>query len=140
MSERTLIDTGPIVALLMQPDLHHEWARRIWNELAPPLLTCEAVLSEAQFLVVRFGGDPRMVLELVKRGAIRVAFDVEPEVSRLLELQTAYRNLPMSLADACLVCMSEQETRCRLVTTDSHFRLYRRHRRQQIPLVMPVET
>ena len=118
---------------------HNAWARRVWGELEPPLLTCEAVLSEAQFLVARFGGNPRAVLEFVDRGAINVAFDVQNEVKRLLELQQAYRSLPMSLADACLVCMTEQFPRCRVVTTDSHFRIYRRHGRQLIPVMMPEE-
>jgi uncharacterized protein len=137
--EKTLVDTGPIVALLVAEDAHSAWARRVWGELEPPLLTCEAVLSEAQFLIARFGGNPRAVLELVERGAINVAFGVQNEVKRLLELQQAYRSLPMSLADACLVCMVEQFPRCRVVTTDSHFRIYRRHGRQMISVLMPEQ-
>jgi len=137
--ERTLIDTGPIVALLVAEDAHSAWARRVWGELEPPLLTCEAVLSEAQFLIARFGGNPRAVLEFVERGAIQVAFGAQNEVKRLLELQQTYRSLPMSLADACLVCMAEKSPRCRVVTTDSHFRIYRRHGRQLIPVLMPQE-
>ena len=137
--EKTLIDTGPIVALLVAADAHSAWAHRVWGELEPPLLTCEAVLSEAQFLIARFGGNPRAVLEFVERGAINIAFGVQNEVKRLLELQHAYRSLPMSLADACLVCMTEQFPRCRVVTTDSHFRIYRRHGRQMISVLMPEE-
>ena len=137
--EKTLIDTGPIVALLVAEDAHSAWAHRVWGELEPPLLTCEAVLSEAQFLIARFGGNPRAVLEFVERGAINIAFGVQNEIKRLLELQQAYRSLPMSLADACLVCMTEQFPRCRVVTTDSHFRIYRRHGRQLIPVLMPEE-
>jgi len=137
--EKTLVDTGPIVALLVAEDAHSAWARRVWGELEPPLLTCEAVLSEAQFLIARFGGNPRAVLEFVERGAINIAFGVQNEVKRLLQLQQAYRSLPMSLADACLVCMAEQFPRCRVVTTDSHFRIYRRHGRQLIPVIMPEE-
>jgi uncharacterized protein len=135
--ERTLVDTGPIVALLVAEDVHHAWARVVWGELEPPLVTCEAVLSEAQFLVGRFGGNPRAVLEFVERGAILVGFSVHNEVKRLLQLQQAYRSLPMSLADACLVRLAEQSLRCRVLTTDSHFRIYRRHRRQLIPVLMP---
>ena len=135
--EKIIVDTGPIVALLVAADQHNAWARRIWSEVEPPLLTSEAVLSEAQFLVARFGGDPRAVLEFVQRGALRVTFSVPDEVRRLLQLQQTYRDAPMSLADACLVRMAEQFPRCRIVTTDSHFRIYRRHGRQQIPVVMP---
>jgi predicted nucleic acid-binding protein len=135
--EKTLVDTGPIVALLVAQDAWHAWGRKIWSELTPPLLTCEAVLSEAQFLVERYGGNPRMVLEFVERGAIDVTFHVQGNVSRLLELQKSYRGLPMSLADACLVCLTEDYPQCRLMTMDSHFRIYRRNGRQIIPLLMP---
>jgi predicted nucleic acid-binding protein len=135
--ENTLVDTGPIVALLVAADAHNAWARRVWGEVEPPLLTCEAVLSEAQFLVARFGGNPRAVLEFVERGALHVGFGVQNHIKRLLELQQTYRSLPMSLADACLVRMAEQSPRCRIVTTDSHFRIYRRHGRQIIPVLMP---
>ncbi len=135
--EKVLVDTGPIVALLVASDIHNGWARRIWSELEPPVLTCEAVLSEAQFLIERFGGNSRAVLEFVDRRALFVGFGVQNDVKRLLELQRAYRSLPMSLADACLVCMAEQIPRSRVFTTDSHFRIYRRHRRQLIPLLMP---
>jgi predicted nucleic acid-binding protein len=137
VAARTLVDTGPIVALLVAADRHHAWASNVWGELEPPLLTCEAVLSEAQFLIARFGGNPLVVLELVERGVLELDFHVSKEVKRLLELQRAYRSLPMSLADACLVCMTEQQPNCRVITTDSHFHIYRRHRRQLIPALMP---
>jgi len=45
----------------------------------------------------------------------------------------------MSLADACLARMTEQATACLVVTFDSHFRIYRRHDRSPIPVLMPDE-
>ncbi len=50
-----------------------------------------------------------------------------------------YANVPMSLADACLVRMSELAAGCVLFTLDGDFRIYRRHRRQKIPLVIPPD-
>ena len=140
MAERTVADTGPIVALLVAADTHHAWAREIWGRLVPPLFTCEAVLSEAQFVIRRLGGNPRVVLELVQRGVLDVAFDVEDEVDRLIELQRTYANVPMSLADACLVRMTELHARSRVLTTDSDFNIYRRNRRQVIPLCAPADS
>jgi uncharacterized protein len=135
--ERTLVDSGPLVALLDRRDQHHDWACQQFERLTAPLLTCEAVLSETQFLVHRFGGNPLVVLGMVSRVALNVAFQVEDEIDRLQELQSTYRDLPMSLADACLVRMSELHSRCRVLTTNSDFRTYRRNGRQVIPVLMP---
>ena len=136
-AEKTLVDSGPLVALLVRRDQHHDWACRQFERLPAPLLTCESVLSETQFLVHRFGGNPLVVLEMVARGALNVAFQVGDEIDRLQELQFTYRNLPMSLADACLVRMSELHSRSRVFTTDSDFRSYRRNGRQVIPTLLP---
>lgn len=139
-AERALVDTGPLVAVLNATDDHHGWARECFGQLAPPLFTCEAVLSEAQFLLQDRGGNPLAVLEMVRRGIVRIAFGAGEEVDRLLELQRSYRNLPMSFADACLVRMSELHDRSRVFTTDSHFRLFRRNSRRVIPLLAPPGT
>jgi predicted nucleic acid-binding protein len=137
VERRNLVDAGPIIALLIAGDEHHAWAREVWAQLEPPVHTCEAVLSEAQHVVERLGGNPLAVLEFVRGGAINVAFNVEDEVERLLELQRTYADVPMSLADACLVRMTELHGQSRVLTTDSDFRIYRRNRRQIIPLLTP---
>jgi uncharacterized protein len=135
--ESTVVDTGPLVALFSRADQHQHWARAEFARLTPPLYTCEAVLSETQLLVQERGGSPRAVLELIQRGVLNVAFELEDEVERLLELQRAYADVPMSLADACLVRMTELKAHSRVMTTDSDFRIYRRNRRQVIPLLAP---
>jgi len=67
-----------------------------------------------------------------------VAFRLEPESESVAALMRRYADLPMSLADACLVRMSELNRDCRVLTTDSDFKLYRRFGRQVIPLLCPV--
>jgi predicted nucleic acid-binding protein len=78
------------------------------------------------------------VLELVQRGVLEVAFNAEDEAASLISLMRRYRNLPMSLADACLVRMTETRSRATVFTTDSDFRIYRRYGRQVIPTLMPT--
>src|ERR1039458_10557607 len=90
VAERTLVDTGPIVALLVAADRHHAWATNVWGQLDPPLLTCEAVLSEAQFLIERFGGNPLAVLELGQRGAIQLDFQAASNLKRLSHAQAIH--------------------------------------------------
>ncbi len=140
MAAQVLIDTGPIVAVLIAKDRYHRWAREQFSLLPPPLLTCEAVLSEAQFLVHNFGGDPVAVLDMITKGVLSLTFAVEREVDRLRKLQQTYRNVPMSLADACLVRMAELHPRSRVFTIDSDFHIYRQHGRQVIPILMPPEV
>jgi predicted nucleic acid-binding protein len=134
---RILVDTGPLVAALNANDEHHSWAVTVFGRLPPPLFTCESVLSEAQFLLNDRGTDPLVILEWVRAGAISLAFDAGNEIERLMSLQRSYRNLPMDFADACLVRMAELHPRSRVFTLDSHFRVYRRNGRQQIPLLAP---
>ncbi|MEP6673070.1 MAG: PIN domain-containing protein [Chthoniobacter sp.] len=136
---QTIVDTGPLVAYLQANEAHSAWTGAEFDRIEPPLLTCEPVLSEACFLIGRAGGDPDDLLELVERGLIQVAFELREEMPRVRALMKRYRKLPMSLADGCLVRMTEQIVACRLVTFDGHFRIYRRHDRRPIPLLMPEE-
>jgi len=133
----TLLDAGPLVAYLSDRDKWHAWAVKQFASLRPPLLTCEAVLSEACFLAQRDGGKPADVLRLLQRGAFQIAFDLETETSALEALMERYADTPMSLADACLVRLSELHRDCRVFTLDSHFSRYRRNARQLIPLLAP---
>ena len=51
MRRRVIVDAGPLVAAIDRRDRFHNWVTKEWAKLSPPLLTCEAVLSEACFLL-----------------------------------------------------------------------------------------
>jgi uncharacterized protein len=137
MNRRVLLDTGPLVALLNGRDKHHQWARLQWSQTAPPLLTCEAVLSEACFLLRAAPGGNAAVMELLRRHVVEVAFHLEDHVETLARLMRKYASVPMSLADACLVRMAELSPESALLTLDRDFRLYRKDGRRVLPVVMP---
>ena len=132
-----LLDTGPLVALLHQSDEAHEWARSQFKEHPAPFITCEAVLSEACFLLRRAGLDAAKVLALIERGAIALGMSLSQEAGSVRKLFEKYDNIPASLADACLVRLSEIYESCLLLTLDSDFVIYRRHGRKTIPLLRP---
>ena len=134
---RVFIDTGPIVAFLNGRDRFHPWAREVVATLDPPVFSCEPVLSEACFLVRNLAGGPDAVLELVARGLLDVSFSVSSELHDIRRLMKKFARVPMSLADACLVRMTELERDCTVITLDGDFRIYRRNRRQLVPVVMP---
>lgn len=134
---RAIVDTGPIVALLNRRDNHHAWARDVLDTLEPPILTCESVVSEACFLLGSLTGGTDAVLDLLVADVMRLDFRLESEIAPIRRLMRKFANVPMSLADACLVRMTELDPRSVIVTLDSDFRVYRRNRRQMIPTIMP---
>lgn len=138
MTQMILLDTGPLVSLLYQRDQNHAWAKRITKTLAQPFFTCEPVLTEACFLAHKFTGNANAVLGLVKDGFVQISFDLAAELDHVESLMTRYANVPMSLADACLVRMSELYPNSTVLTADSDFNIYRRHTRQTIPVIMPT--
>ena len=135
--KKTLVDSGPLVAFFSTKDRHHDWVFHQFNALAPPVLTCEPVLTESCFLLGRNGGRPSVILRALREGIIQIAFDLETESTALESLMERYCDTPMSLADACLVRLSELHSDCRVFTLDSDFNHYRRHGRHVIPLLAP---
>ena len=132
-----LLDTGPLVSFLASGLQYHAWAVEQWKQLRPPLLTCEPVLTEAAFLLKREHRDADVLFDLLQRGVIQIALAVEEEQADLRALMRRYRSRPMSLADACLVRLSEIHSACEVLTLDHDFRIYRRHGNRVIPIRMP---
>ena len=136
MARNLLVDAGFLVALLSRRDSHHQWAITQAPDHALPWRTCEAVLSEA-FHLLGTRGAPALGA-MLRRRALIAAFDLDNDVEAVLKLLQKYSNVPMSLADACLVRMSETLADPIILTTDSDFRIYRRHSRQIVPCLLPA--
>ncbi len=135
--KRIVIDTGPLVALLNTKDRYNTWVREVLDTVEPPMFTCEPVLSEACFLLSRVNGGPDALLALLAADVLRVDFSIPAELGPLRALMLRYASVPMSLADACVVRMTELEARSVVVTLDSDFSIYRRNKRQAIPTLTP---
>lgn len=134
---RIVVDTGPLVALLNRRDRHHGWIRQVLDAVEPPMLTCEAIVSEACFLLSRLTGGQDALMALLANDVLKVDFQLNAERDAIRALMCKYASVPMSLADACLVRMSELDSQTTIVTLDGNFRVYRRDRRQVIPAIMP---
>lgn len=134
---KTLLDTGPLVAILDAQDSHHDWAVRHAGQLKAPFLTCEAVFSEAHFLLSDPPGAQNRLLELMASDRIEISFSYADHASRVHALMRTYSDQPMSFADACLVRMSEIYADSRIFTVDSDFRVYQKHGETPIPVLAP---
>jgi predicted nucleic acid-binding protein len=134
---KAIADTGFLVALMEARDAHHAWAIEVSSQIRWPALTCESVLSETAFQV----GSSEMPLEMVHDGLLRVAFDLPHQLEPLRELAARYADRKPDLADLCLIRMSELFPRHVVVTVDAQdFRVYRRYKRESIPLLCPPKS
>jgi predicted nucleic acid-binding protein len=133
----TLLDTGPLVAVLDDTDQWHAWATPRLRDLNEPLWTCGAVLSETSFLL---GPHPPAIARLrglVRDGVVRPAVEDAPLWRRALALMERYASVPMSFADACLVALAESTPGARLFTLVRDFLIYRQHDDQPLALLAP---
>ncbi len=137
MRETVLLDTGPLMAWLCSDEQWHTWTAEQFERLHPPFVTCEPVLTEACFLYAREGGDPASLIAKVTTGFLKIGLEVSTEAAALETLMKRYADTPMSLADACLVRLSELRRDCRVFTLDRDFKHYRRFGRSVIPLLSP---
>ena len=134
---RVIVDTGPLVAFFDRDSEFHDWVCERFRELSGPLFACEPVLTETLFLLKRGGLDPDAPLALIERGELICELDVAGEIIAIRRLLRKYRDLPATLADACLVRMTELTRTSAVLTLDRDFLIYRRNGRQVIPLIAP---
>ena len=132
-----IADTGFLVAFANRADRHHEWAIRLAERIDEPLLTCEAVLAEASFHLRSTG----LVLCMLSDGLVALGFDCRSHLPQLAALAKRYADRQPDLADLCLIRMSELHPRHSVITIDrADFRVYRRNKREMIPVICPPET
>jgi uncharacterized protein len=128
-----IVDTGYLVALARVEDEHHDWALGLAKGFQLPLLTCDAVLAETSFMLQTSA----YVLAMLRRDVLRIALDCASHLDNLVDLAVRYADRKPDLADLCLIRMSELYPRHRIVTVDGDFRVYRRNKREAIPLILP---
>ena len=132
---RAIADTGFLVAFANRSDTHHDWAVSLAGQVTEPLLTCEAVLAEASFHLQ----NTALVLAMVAEGLVRASFRCEEHLPQLAALGKRYADRAPDLADLCVIRLSELHPHHRVITTDvADFRVYRRNKREVIPLIAPV--
>ena len=89
-----IADTGYLVAFWSRTDTHHRWARE--TPVTAPLRTCEAVLTEAAYLLER----PEPLLQMLVNGDLIADFDVARHAPDLLRWLEKYADLDPGYADA----------------------------------------
>ena len=131
-----IADTGFLVAFASRADSYHDWAVALADQIDEPLLTCEAVLAETAFHL----SSVSTALEMIRSGLIAPAFQCLDNLAQLEALAERYADRRPDFADLCLIRMSELYPRHSVITVDREdFRIYRRNKREAIPLICPPE-
>lgn len=128
MNRRGILDTGPLVAFLTRSEHFHAWTVQTLARFESPLDTCDAVISEAWFLLGRTKLGRQALVSVLQSGAVRASSNLSVGGPATLKLMTKYADQPMSIADACLVRMAEMDKEATLITLDRDFTVYRRGR------------
>jgi len=119
------VDTGPLVsAFARREPKFKSWAEELLGRLPLPLVTCEAVITEASHLL----GSSVRLMEAIDRKLIVCRFDLQREAHLVGQLCAKYADQPMDLADACLVRLYEthREGSATILTVDrTDFTVYR---------------
>jgi predicted nucleic acid-binding protein len=131
-----IADTEFLVAFANANDKHHAWAVQIAADITEPLLTCEAVMAETAFHLK----STAIALAMLNEGLVSLAFDCRDHLDQLTRLADRYADRNPDLADLCLVRMSEIFPKHAVITIDrTDFRVYRRNKRETIPILCPPE-
>jgi len=137
MTAIVLMDTGVLVAYLKKEDNFHQWPKQELGKLQPPLLSCEAVITESCFLLRQTYQGYDKILGLLQTGQIQLPMRLDQECEAIRKMMNKYQSVPMSLADACLVRMAELYENSKILTLDSDFFIYRKSNNKIIPLIIP---
>lgn len=133
-----LLDTGFIVARLDRSEQYHEQCLRVLDGPLVPLVTCEAVIVECCHLLRHINGAKGAILENVEQGIFQIPFALADRAREVSRLMRKYSDVPMDLADACLVDLATQLGTGRLLTLDSDFTIYRWGRNRPFELLIDI--
>lgn len=125
MTKPVLLDTGCIVALLDRSECSHERCVEVLSDLEAPLVTCEPVIAESCYLLRNMRGAPEAVVENVEKGIFMVPFRLDAAARSIRLLLEKYSDVPIDLADACLIYLATELGTGRILTLDSDFDVYR---------------
>lgn len=135
--QQVILDTGPLVALINRREPRHEWVKHQLMRIQPPLFTCEAVISETVLLLQHVHNGIQTLKGLLETKSIYIGFQFNSEVEQVTDLLVRYDSVPMDFADACLVRMAELLPDSAVLTLDSDFLIYRKHKNQTIDTIAP---
>ena len=136
MGGELLLDTGALVSLLDRSQTHHQECRRAYTDWTGPVVSTEAVLTEATHLLAGVRGGRAACVDFFLSGGAVLVPSTATSLQRVRKLLDKYADLPMDFADATLVALAEELDCTSVFTTDRRdFSVYRLKGRKSFRLV-----
>ena len=133
-----LLDTSAIVAALDRSEHHHTICSRTLAEVTAPLVTCEAVIAEACYLLRNLKGAADAVLANVSAGIFRLPFSLSESAEPVRSILRKYHDSDIDLADACLIHIATELRTPEILTLDRDFVHYRWGRNNAFRILIPA--
>ncbi len=130
--KNTLIDAGPLIALFNKNDKYHEEIKEFIKSYSGLLTTSWPVITEVCHML-DFNINAQIdFLKWIKLGGLKVEDIKTEEIDRIIKLSEKYSDIPMDLADATLVVISERLGIKEIITIDSDYYIYRTTEKEMI--------
>jgi uncharacterized protein len=133
-----LVDSGFIVARLDRREQFHAECLAALDSLDDRMITCEAVIVESCYLLRHVAGTRDAILENIRQGILQIPYILASRSAEVGVLLRKYADVPMDLADACLVDLATQTGSGRILTLDSDFKIYRWGRNRAFELLIDL--
>ncbi len=137
--QQVLVDASVIVALYDKNEWAHGLCAKAIEEIDPPLLTCEPVITEACHLLRHMPNAIGRLLESIELGDIKILFELGQSLPQVRTLLAKYADTPADFADACLIQMADELNTGRILTLDSDFRHYRWRKNKRFDMLVPLK-
>ncbi len=120
-----LLDTSCIVALLDKSERFHKSCLEVVTSVNANLITCESVITESCYLLRNYSKAIEAIFKNIEAGIFQIPFNLSHYSEETIVLLKKYQNVPMDLADACLVQLANKYKTAEILTLDSDFDIYR---------------
>ena len=127
-----LIDAGPLIALFDGSDSYHQKIVEYLAQSRDRLVTSWPVIAETCHMLDFSIGAQIDFLKWCERGGVRIEHTSTTELRRIIELTEKYSNVPMDLADATLILLSERLAITEIITIDSDYYIYRTMKKEML--------
>ena len=136
MAGELLLDTGALVSLLDRSQKRHQAFARFFGEWTRPVVSTEAVLTEATHLLGGLKGGRQACIDFFLSGGALLVPATKGSLRRSRDLVNQYADLPMDYAPATLVVLAEELGTNLVFTTDRRdFAVYRIKGRRHFDVV-----